>query len=62
MLGIGLACLAAAQLSGSNENAVSRKPSAVLFGIGHRRRLGMRHERSTIPSQFLPHSVAVSFC
>ena len=62
LLGIGLARLAATQLSGSNKNANRRKPSAVLFGIGHRRRLGMRHERSTIPSQFLPHSVAVSFC
>lgn len=62
MLGIGLACLAAAQLSGSNKNANRRKPSAVLFGIGHRRRLGMQHERSTILLRSLPHSVAVSFC
>lgn len=46
LLGIGLACLAATQLSGSNKNANRRKPSAVLFGIGHRWRLGMRHEGS----------------
>ena len=34
LLGIGLACLAATQLSGSYKNANRRKPSAVLFGIG----------------------------